>query len=127
MDHLGSGDWEGFKWLGLSLFALFGTVIGIVFAFIISFIVYQFVKSKTNNDDDEVNLILFCTLCGWSSGLLLTLLTAMVAIACNEESKKCVYSISSNIAESSVVAIGILPSLGVIVGAIIYWRWLRVH
>lgn len=108
----------------LNAIALCGALLGLGAGVLIAFVVYQFSKPKTSN---EANLILFCTLGGWLAGLLLTVLMALVAVTCSQAAEACLYPISPATANLFILAIAVVPSLGAVLGALLYWRSLGRH
>jgi hypothetical protein len=106
----------------LSLTAVVGAVAGLYFACLLGFLVYRLGKFR---NDAEANLILSCTLGGWLVTLLPLVLVASVAVFCNQEPANCSYPVSSSVAGWAVLAVGTVPFLGSVLGALTYWRSLR--
>lgn len=103
---------------------LFGCGFGVVTAFVTGFLTYQTGQTK---DAQTANLILFFTLGGWFLGMLAAF---VVLIVRNQYFDRAQMSVEEtfvqliNIADWSIL---LLPSLGAIVGTIVYWRLFRVH
>ncbi|MBD2096824.1 hypothetical protein H6F90_17110 [Trichocoleus sp. FACHB-591] len=107
----------------MTLMAIVGAVAGLSFALLLGFVVYRLGSSR---NDDEANLILSCTLGGWLITLLPLVLVAIAAVTCNQEPENCSYPVLSSIAAGwAVLAVGTVPFLGSILGAVTYWRSLR--
>ncbi|MBD2124713.1 hypothetical protein [Trichocoleus sp. FACHB-262] len=106
----------------MTLTAVVGAATGLYFALLLGFVVYRLGNSR---NDDEANLILSCTLGGWLVTLLPLVLVASVAVFCNQEPASCSYPVSSSVAGWAVLAVGTVPFLGAVLGAVTYWRSLR--
>ncbi len=105
----------------MRLMALAGAMGGLVFAFLLGFIIHQSVNFQNSN---EANLILFCTLSGWFYGLLLALLVSIAANICSQD-LNCHPLLAPGSANLATLAIGIVPFSTTLLGAAIYWRSLR--
>ncbi|MBW4491195.1 MAG: hypothetical protein KME12_25845 [Trichocoleus desertorum ATA4-8-CV12] len=134
MHRLIYGEWLSFKLIALlgalsklglayvTLMAVAGAMTGLYFALLLGLLVYRLGNSR---NDDEANLILSCTLGGWLATLLTMVLVASATVMCNQEPENCSYPVLSSVAGWAVLAVGAVPFLGAILGAVIYWRSLR--
>lgn len=125
MDDLGNDGFLSLHLgLGLILFTPVELFAGMIVAMIAAFVVEHLSQSGYAYEAIQV---FRWTLGGSFIGLFITLLIAMGMTRCIVNSETSILSIPFKLADLSVRLVGVIPSLGAIVGGVVYWRRHRFY
>jgi hypothetical protein len=125
MDDLGNdGLLSLHLWLSLILFTPIGLFTGMIVAMIVAFVVERLSQSSYAYGAIQV---FPWTLGGSFTGLSIALLAAIRLVQCVNSSQKCILPISFELADLAVRLVGVVPSLGAIIGSVVYWRRYRFY
>jgi hypothetical protein len=124
MEEIGNGNWSFVLWFELVLFTLVGVVAGIVVALVSSLVIERLTQRRYAYQSVRV---LPWTMTGGLIGLSTTWRIVTGLLPYIDSSQTGILSISYDLGELAVRLIGVAPSLGAILGGVLYWRRYRSH